>query len=91
VFPEICHRLILYFYSVEGLDSNFNFYDQYYSSVFAISNIYLSFSFLFILSLLCNCTSYVSLINFVFILLFRKGTSLCFHYFNFQGDIFFSS
>jgi hypothetical protein len=38
-----------------------------------------------------NCMSYVSLINFVFLFLFRKGKSFVSITFNFQGDIFFSS
>jgi hypothetical protein len=41
------------------LDGNLNSYDQYYSSVFGILDIYLSFSFLSIFELIVNCMCYV--------------------------------
>jgi hypothetical protein len=62
VFPGTCRRLILdtVLRFCVRLDGNLKSYDQYYSSVFGILNIYLSFSFLFIsFELIVDCLCYV--------------------------------
>jgi hypothetical protein len=49
------------------------------------------FSLLFLyFELIVDCTSYISLINFVFLLLFRKGTSLLFSLLYIFREIYFS-